>query len=205
MIDGRFEMMNTRDIQSSRNARLEEERQARELDLKNKRCALLLWRFANGGIFVFFVLANYLMRQTQTTWPPTGVSRLDVTIPAIITLALLVSSWTATRVMSAMKRDNRSAVQQNILITLGLGLAFLIGIALVWQQVPHSGSYSAIFFTMTGFHAVHVLVGMLLFGYVYRKVRSYSIDHFWSLEAAVVFWHFVDLMWLLYFVVLYIL
>jgi len=205
MVGRLYKMMNTRDIQPSRNARLEEERQARELDLKNKRFALLLWRFANGGTFVFFALANYLMRQTQTTWPPPGVSRLDATIPAIITVALLISSWTASRVMGAMKRDNRAGVQQYILATLGLGLAFLVGIALVWQRVPHTGSYSAIFFTMTGFHALHVLIGMLLFGYVYRKARSYAVDKYWSLEAAVVFWHFVDLMWLLYFVVLYIL
>ena len=60
--------MSGMDIQASRAARLEEERRQRELELKNKRLALFLWRVFNGGVFAFFILANYLMRQAQTSW-----------------------------------------------------------------------------------------------------------------------------------------
>ena len=91
-------------ISASRAARLEEERLQRERDLKNKRFALQLWRLVNGGMFAFFILANSLMRQTQTTWPPMGISRLDATIPAIISVGLLISGWTASRVLAAIRR-----------------------------------------------------------------------------------------------------
>ncbi len=194
------------DMQISRAGKLDEQRFLRERDLKNKRFALFLWRVANGGVFVFFVFANYLMRQ-QTTWPPPGVERLSATIPTIITLGLLVSAWTASSVQRAIRRDDRAGMQRSIILTLVLGLAFLIGIAFVWRQVPFSGSYSSIFFTMTAFHALHVLVGMLLFGFVYRKAQrgGYTSQEHWGVEATVVFWHFVDLMWLMYFVVLYML
>ncbi len=198
--------MNGANISASRAARLEEERLKRELDLKNKRFALLIWRIANGGLFAFFILANSLMRQTQTTWPPPGISRLDATIPALISVGLLLSALTASRVLAAIRRDDRESAQRNIALTLALGVAFLVGIAFVWRQVHPGGSYTAIFFTMTGFHAFHVLAGMLLFGYVFRKLQrgAYTSDNYWSAEATVIFWHFVDLMWLLYFVVLYI-
>ena len=179
----------------------------RDLDLKNKRFGLQLWRLCNGGVFVFFIFANYLMRVQQTTWPPPGVDRLNAIVPTIITLGLLVSSWTAFQAQRAIRRNDRDGLMRNVLITIVFGVIFLVGIAFVWRQTPYSGGYSTIFFTMTGFHAVHVLVGMLLFAYVYRKAQrgGYSADDNWGVEASVVFWHFVDLMWILYFIVLYVL
>jgi heme/copper-type cytochrome/quinol oxidase subunit 3 len=121
-------------------------------------------------------------------------------------LALLVSGFAATRALASVRGNNREAVLRNILIAMGLGVVFLVGIAFVWRQVQPAGSYTAIFFTMTGFHAFHVLAGMLLLGYAYRKAQqgAYTAENHWSLEGTVTFWHFVDLMWILYFVMLYI-
>src|SRR5689334_14358562 len=113
-----LEAVSGMDIQASRAARLEEERRQRELELKNKRFALLLWRIFNGGVFAFFILANYLMRQAQTSWPPAGMNRLDATIPALVTLALLASSWTARRVEMGARNMDREGIQRNILATL---------------------------------------------------------------------------------------
>jgi heme/copper-type cytochrome/quinol oxidase subunit 3 len=120
---------------------------------------------------------------------------------------LLLSALPASRVTAAIRREDRPAMQRHILVTVVLGLAFLIGLVLIWRQVPYSGSYSAIFFTMTGFHAVHVVVGMLLFGYIFVKAQrgAYSKENYWSVEGTVIFWHFVELMWVFYFVVLYVL
>src|SRR5579859_3424384 len=193
-------------LQLARAGKLDEESLLRERDLKNKRTALQLWRIANGGVFAFFALANYLMRQEITLWPPAGVARISVTIPLFISLALLLSSWTALRAQRAIRVDNVRKMKRYTGITLALGLVFLIGMVLVWRQTPVTGPYSAIFFTMTGFHALHVLAGMIIFGYVYSKSQrgAYSAENYWGVEAAVVFWHFVDVMWLLYFVVLFV-
>jgi cytochrome c oxidase subunit 3 len=184
----------------------EDTRYQPDQDLKNKRFGLLLWRLANAGVFAFFVLANYLMRQTQPTWPPPGVSRIDAAIPTIFSVLLLLSTFPANGVVKAIRQENRAAMQRNILVTLALGLIFLVGLVVIWRQVPIGGSYSAIFFTMTGFHAIHVIAGMLLFGFVLLKTwrGAYSKESYWGVEATVVFWHFVELMWLIYFIVLYI-
>jgi len=196
---------------ASRLRSFDSEQFQRELALKNKRTGLLVWRVSNGMVFIFFILANYMMRQVQPSWPPPGISRLDVTVPAAMTLALLVSSFFARRMQKAAEHtageSGNAAIRSNLLIAMGLGLAFLVGMVLVWTQVRPGSSYIAIFLTMTGFHALHVLIGLGLFGYVFSKAqrKQYSADNYWSLEGAVVFWHFVDLMWLLYFVVLYLL
>lgn len=177
------------------------------LALKNKRFGLVLWRIANGMVFAFFALANYLIRQSEGTWPPAGVSRLDAGIPTLITLALIASSLPALRLQAAARREDQRGMLVNIAATVGLGLVFLIGLVFVWGRVPYSGSYSSIFYVMTAFHALHVIVGLLLLLYVFLKARRgvYTRDNHWSLEAAVVFWHFVDLMWLVFFAVLYVL
>src|SRR5207247_7459782 len=101
--------------------------------------------------------------------------------------------------------DDRSAVKIFIAVIAALGVAFLVGLVFLWRQIPLGNSYSAIFLTMIGFHAVHVMVGMLLFGYVFVKVQrgAYSKASYWGVEAAVVFWHFVEIMWVFYFLVLY--
>jgi len=180
------------DLQLARGPRLDridEERLQRERDLNNKRTALQLWRVANGGVFAFFILANYLMRQQITPWPPEGVARIGATIPLFISLALLASSWTAMRAKRAIRVDNLPRMRRYTWITLALGLVFLVGMVVVWQTTPVTGPYSAIFFTMTGFHALHVLAGMILFGYVYGKSLrgAYSSESYWGVEAAVVF------------------
>ncbi len=185
----------------------DEARLQREQALKNKRFGLQLWRLVNGFVFAFFVVASYLIRITQGTWPPPGVARLDPLLPALFSIPLLLSAVPASRALAAIRREDRPAMQRYSLATVGLGFVFLAGLVLIWRQVPYSGSYSAIFFTMTGFHAFHVIVGALLFGYVVLKAArgAYSQENHWSVEATVVFWHFIELMWVFYFVVLYLL
>lgn len=195
------------DAQFARPLSFDEEQFLHDRELKNKRFGLQLWRIANGMVFLFFAFAYYLIRSTQASWPPAGLARIDATLPAIFSVSLLISALTANRAQAAIRRDNRPVMQRNILITLGLGLIFLFGLFLVWRQVPYSGNYSAIFFAMTGFHAFHVLAGMVLFGYVFWKAQrgAYSKESHWSVEGAVVFWHFIDLMWAFFFLVLYVL
>ncbi len=175
--------------------------------LKNKRFALQIWWIVNGMVFLFFAFANYLMRSVQATWPPQGIARIDTTLPAIFSIVLLVSTFPVSRVLASIRRGDRAVMQRSILAALVLGVLFLIGLALVWRQVPYSGSYSAIFFTMTGFHGFHVAVGMLMFGYVLLKAQggAYSKESHWFVEAAVIFWYFIEIMWIGYFVILYIL
>jgi cytochrome c oxidase subunit III len=183
---------------------------AEQLRLKNARLGLLLWRIANGLVFIFFGFANSLMRNVQTSWPPPGVERLPVALPLIITLALLLSSITAARALNAIRADSPKTMRASLLISMALGLFFFVGIVVVSLQIPYSGPYSSIILSMNFFHGLHVFIGLLLLGYVFVRSRRnedrwYRRANHWTVEAAVVFWHFVDLMWLFFFAVIYIL
>jgi len=178
-----------------------------DLALRNRRLGLLLWRVANGGVFLFFIFANYLMRSVQTSWPPEGVSRLDIGLPLLISAVLIASSFPATAALRAIRRSDAGGLIRNLWITIAGGLLFIAGLLVHMLSVPVSGPYSSIVLAMMGFHLVHAVVGIGLLFYVIMQARrdKYTQVNHWMAEAAVVFWHFVDLMWVFFFVVLYIL
>jgi cytochrome c oxidase subunit 3 len=177
-----------------------------DIALKNKRFALLLWRITNGMIFVFFIFANYLMRASQKSWPPEDAIVPNLVIPTIVSVLLLLSSLPATRALNAIRRDDRHAMTNNLWAVVVLGMIFIVGVISTMVQLPWSGPYSSIVLAMNGFHIVHAFIGLLLFGYVLRRARqgAYSKGDHWAVEGAVVFWHFVDLMWVVFFLVLYV-
>ncbi|HRE49351.1 MAG TPA: cytochrome c oxidase subunit 3 [Aggregatilineales bacterium] len=183
-----------------------EEIYLREQALRNARTGLLLWRITNGLVFAFFVFANFLMRNVQPSWPPPGIPRLEIGLPIVITLALIVSGVFASRGLAAIRAGDENALRQNLLIAVGLGVAFFVGIVIVTARIPHSGAYSSIILAMNLFHALHVLVGVALLGIV--TIRSgggrYTAANHFMAEGAVVFWHFVDAMWLFFFLVIYV-
>jgi cytochrome c oxidase subunit 3 len=77
-----------------------------------------------------------------------------------------------------------------------------------WQIAPFGpgdGAAASLFFTMTGFHAFHVLTGVIFLAVVYRNGRKglYSAERHWAVEACAVYWHFVDVVWIFFYPALY--
>jgi cytochrome c oxidase subunit 3 len=77
-----------------------------------------------------------------------------------------------------------------------------------WQIVPFGtdgGAAASIFYIMTGFHAFHVLTGVAFLIIVYRNGRKglYSAERHWAVEAAAVYWHFIDVIWIFFYPALY--
>jgi cytochrome c oxidase subunit 3 len=182
----------------------DDERYRHDIALKNARLGLVLWRIGNGLIFVFFAFANALMRQAQPSWPPPGVARLDATLPIIITGVLILSWFSAARVQNTMRREDRADVRRSVLITAGLGIAFLAGLMVVSAQIPYSGAYSSIVVAMNLFHAVHTAIGLVLLAWVFPRIERYTRESYWGLEGTVVFWQFIVLMWAFFFAVIYV-
>jgi cytochrome c oxidase subunit 3 len=95
------------------------------------------------------------------------------------------------------------------MIAIILGTLFLIGVVgLEWQITPYGPSENAaysLFYMMTGFHALHVLSGVILLLIVFLKARKGQFDENrnWPVEGAAVYWHFVDVVWIFYYPVLY--
>jgi len=129
----------------------------------------------------------------------------------IVTAVLLVSSFFMNRGETLMESGDRKGFITNTVITFILGLGFLIGVVFVeWPNAiregitPSGGTAGAAFFMMTGMHAFHVLTGLILLLIVMNNARKglYDEKHY-PVEAAAVYWHFVDVVWIFFYPALY--
>ncbi|MGE5377671.1 MAG: cytochrome c oxidase subunit 3 [Bacteroidota bacterium] len=165
-----------------------------------------LWLFLVSDSFVFAGLMVTRMNLLGLTRPP-----LNQVLGLFITMILLVSSFFMNRGETLMNNGDRKGYLRNIMITFILGVVFLLGVVLVeWPTAiregltPNSGPYGAVFFMMTGMHAFHVITGLIFLAIVYRNARHGRYDQKnYPVEAAAVYWHFVDLVWIFYYPALY--
>lgn len=168
------------------------------------RLGLWLFIISEATIFAALLWARFALQGTSVS------EHLNQTIGIIITSILLVSSLTAYRAESSHEAGDHRGLVTNTLLTLVLGLVFLIGVAIEWGEAlvafPPTGGFGSIFFLMTGMHAFHVISGLIMFGLLYLNLRKgkISADH-WGPEAVVKYWHFVDVVWVFFYPAIYLL
>jgi cytochrome c oxidase subunit 3 len=164
-----------------------------------------LWLFILSDAFVFlglFVARFYLLGSLVRP-------ELNQLLGLVVTSVLLLSSFFANRAEVAVTYGDQKAFLRNTLITIVLGVIFMLGVVFVeWPLAPYGPNENAtwsLFYTMTGFHAFHVLTGVIFLGIVYRLGRRgmYSAEKHWPVEAAVVYWHFIDVVWIFFYPALY--
>jgi cytochrome c oxidase subunit III len=165
-----------------------------------------LWLFLISDAFVFGGLMVMRMNLLGLTRP-----HLDQTLGLIVTAVLLISSFFMNRGETMLQNGDRKGFFNNTAITFLLGLGFLIGVVfLEWPNAihegitPSSGPAGAAFFMMTGMHAFHVLTGLIFLAIVLVNGRRglYDEKHY-PVEAAAVYWHFVDVVWIFFYPALY--
>jgi len=166
-----------------------------------------LWLFILSDSFVFGGLAVSRFNLLGLTRP-----HLDQTLGLIVTAVLLISSFFMNRAETSMANGDRKGFLIGTTITLILGIGFLLGVVGVeWPQAihegvtPSSGAAGAIFFMMTGMHAFHVLTGVIFLIIILRNGARglYSEEKHWAVEAAAVYWHFIDVVWIFFYPALY--
>lgn len=175
-------------------------------DYKSGTNRLGLWLFLISDSFVFAGLMVMRINLLGLTRP-----HLDQTLGLLVTGVLLVSSFFMNRGETLMHGGDRKGFLNNTMITFVLGLAFLIGVVFVeWPNAiadgvtPSSGPHGAAFFMMTGMHAFHVLTGLIFLAVVWLNGRRglYDVKNY-PVEAAAVYWHFVDVVWIFFYPALY--
>ena len=124
-----------------------------------------------------------------------------------ITAILLLSSLTAFRAETTIAHGNVAHAKLMLLLTIVLGTIFMGGVVYQWS-IAHFHVYEAhgtAFFSMTGMHATHVASGILLLRLVYRLTRHgrFTAQNHWAIAAVVMYWHFVDVVWVFFYPVLY--
>ena len=156
--------------------------------------------------------AAYLTFKAVNPLPDGAIYELELPLPILNTVLLLVSSATFHRAGQAIRQDDHGRCRRWLLITAGLGLAFLVSQMVEYFTLPFGltdNLYASTFFAATGFHGLHVTLGALMTLIVWWQARQpqgrvTAADHF-PLEAAELYWHFVDGIWVILFVILYLL
>jgi cytochrome c oxidase subunit 3 len=166
-----------------------------------------LWLFILSDSFVFgglFVARFNLLGFTRP--------HLSQTLGLIVTSLLLISSFFMNRGETQMAQGNKKGFLFNTALTFLLGLGFLVGVVFVeWPNAAAEGvivnekAAGGIFYMMTGMHAFHVLTGLIFLLIIMRNgARNlYSTEKHWAVEAAAVYWHFVDVVWIFFYPALY--
>ncbi len=171
-----------------------------------------LWFFiASESLFFGVLIGSYLyLRVRAGVWPPPGAPERDLVIPILNTVVLFMSGATMHSAHLSIRQGNASMMRGGILATLVLGAAFLGGQA--WEYTHagfslSSGLLGSSFFTLTGFHGAHVMVGLIFLALVLWRASqgTYTQARHLGVEASALYWHFVDVVWVAVFTVVYIL
>ena len=161
-----------------------------------------------GSLFA----AYYTLRSVTPVWPPAdALAAFTAPAPVQATAASIVlwgSSVPMHLAMQSMRRHDFAAMRGYILLTAGMGLAFMGWKFSEWAASPFSVSthaYGTIFFALTGFHALHLLVGLILLGGVVARLAqgAYRGGDRSGPEAVAYYWHFVDTVWVGVFATVY--
>ncbi len=179
------------------------------LGLDNRKLAM--WIFL-GSEFLFFgaFITTYLIYLDETNGGP-GVELFDIPYTSISSFVLLMSSLTMVLAHHAHTKGDMRRMRMWVLATALQGMVFIGGQVYEFTTFVNEGltistsPFSSSFFVLTGFHGLHVTVGIILLLGLYAmsftgKVKS---DQDVKTEIVGLYWHFVDIIWVLIFVVVY--
>ncbi|MEO1127573.1 MAG: heme-copper oxidase subunit III [Cyanobacteria bacterium J06639_16] len=172
---------------------------------------LILFLAAESMIFLGLFSAYLAFRVMAPDWPPEGTPELEVLLPGINTIILISSSFVIHQADTAIKKNDVGGMQKWFAITALMGAIFLAGQVYEYSNLEFgltTNQFASTFYALTGFHGLHVFVGILLMLAVLwrsRQTAHYSSENHFGIEAAELYWHFVDVVWIVLFLLLYIL
>jgi cytochrome c oxidase subunit 3 len=175
---------------------------------------MLLFIVSEVMLFGAFFAAYFFIRVVAYeggAWPPEPFE-LPVAVAGVNTAILVSSSFTMHWALEAIRRNNHTALKAALTITWLLGATFLFIQINEYVHIGFSareGAFGSIFYSLTGLHGAHVFVGLLLL--TFATVRAYrghfgpEPDKHLGVEVPGIYWHFVDVMWIIVFTTVYIL
>ena len=185
--------------------------------ISNVILGMLLFITSEVMFFAGLFAAYFSVRANAPQWPPINPETAEPFHLAILplvgpaTVMLILSSFTCQFAVWAIRRNDRTAFIRNIAVTFTIGVVFLIMqvidyVILASEGITLSaGTFGTTYFTLTGFHGAHVFGGVIMLGVVlYRGMAGqFSARHHDAVEATSLYWHFVDVVWILLFSLLY--
>ena len=148
-----------------------------------------------------------MLRISGGGWPPDGMPALPVVLPAINTVILLASSLTLHLAIKSLRAGRQKSFTRFLMMTPLLGFVFTALQIVLWNDLMaeglthQTGAYGSAFYFLTAFHALHVVVGLgMLLSTVPKAMKGiYTRESHHGLKLVSMFWHFVDFVWILMF------
>jgi cytochrome c oxidase subunit 3 len=160
-----------------------------------------------GGLFAGY----FFMRNQAEVWPPEGVHTIEAVLGGILTAILIASGVVGHTGILAMRKGNNQLFVLCMAGTLLLGTIFIAGQAYEWFQLmdhgltASSGAYGSSFYILTGFHGAHVIAGLCMLAVVFLRGywRDFTPARHLFADTSMLYWHFVDVVWVGLYVILY--
>ena len=175
----------------------------------NRLFGFIVFLLSESVIFLSFFAAYIVYKTTSLNWLPDGVTGLEIKEPTINTLILVSSSFTIYIAEKFLHKKQLWGFRAFWLLTIALGSYFLYGQAVEWSGLAFGfgdGVFGGSFYLLTGFHGLHVFTGVLL--QLIMLVRSFLPNEYdkglYGIEATSLFWHFVDVIWIALFTLIYV-
>ena len=173
---------------------------------------MLLFIASEAMLFGSFFTAYFFVRVVSPgaePWPPEPF-HLPVFVAGVNTAILLTSSFTMHWALQSIKRGNRAGMKAGLVLTFAMGLAFLLTQVIEYAHVGFNTgdrAFASIFFGLTGLHGAHVFIGLTLLGMAtVRAFRGhFTAEHHHGVELPGIYWHFVDIMWIVVYATIYLL
>ncbi len=176
-----------------------------------------IWLFLASEVMLFGALfSTYVfLRTAAPVWPPEGTPELNVILGMVNTFVLIASSVTMVFCWAMLKMNKFDAFKKYLSFTILLALAFMVikgfeyGGKFSHHHYPSGNTFLAIYFVLTGLHGLHVIGGVVVLSYFLgpgKKMFQTEPERFINrIEVTGLYWHFVDLVWIFLFPVLYLL
>jgi cytochrome c oxidase subunit III len=174
---------------------------------------ILLFIGSEIMLFGSFFTVYFFIRVVNSSfwggqWPPSPY-QLPAFVAGVNTLLLVTSSFSMHWADSSIKKGNRAGMQAGLVLTFALGLSFLIIQLIEYSRIGFNTSdtaFAATFYGLTGLHGAHVFIGLtILMVMIVRAFRGhFSEENHKGIELGGIYWHFVDVMWIVVYLTVYI-
>lgn len=190
-------------------ARLPDPLRSQPAPLATGKLGMRLLLAALGMLFAASITGYLVTRSNAPQWPPPGVPALPATL-WVSTLLIVASSATVAWALAGIRRDRPATLRLALLLTVLLGVAFLISQSFNWFALvaanftPKVNLFGFLFYLLTVLHAAHVVGGLIPLAVVTSRAwrGGYSAGFHPGVTYCAMYWHFLDVVWLVLFAVL---
>jgi cytochrome c oxidase subunit III len=162
-------------------------------------------------LFSASLVALIVIRSRASAWPPHGMPRLPSSL-WVSTVVIVLASAAVQRGLNLIRRNEKARLPRYLVATMVLGLMFLAAQTVNWlefygaiRHITFSGAYLGMFYVLTGLHAAHVVGGLIPLVVVLGRARQglYSQAYHPGVRYVAMYWHFLDVMWIVLFSLIY--